>query len=233
MTRYRHDRLSSVDLDLRSELNRLLGRDLDTPFEVARREALPAPWDPSGDLDRALAERPDLQARSLQLEKAQLERSVGLGGSMPEVSFALDYFSAGNVEVLPSNVAQAGFLLTWEPSSLFRRKSEAAIHDLRIEAAREEVVEAEALARQEIGTVSRRLASALSLAEASALKVRAAKERRRVELDRFDQQRTLLRDLLETEADLAGAEDEYRRARIGVWLARLELERATGMVGPE
>jgi outer membrane protein TolC len=56
----------------------------------------------------------------------------------------------------------------------------------------------------------------------------AEQERFRNQTDAYSQQAILLSDLLQREASVATAEDQYRQALLAFWTARADFERALG-----
>ena len=58
----------------------------------------------------------------------------------------------------------------------------------------------------------------------------AEQERLRNQTGAYSQQAILLSDLLQQQASLATAEDQYRQALLGFWTARADFERALGEV---
>lgn len=214
---------------LAEEMNRLLGRDLATPFQL---EAPPAPA--VDDLEiastrrLALAQRPEIRSTDLRIEQAEVDIRRARAEYRPDLSLTVDYFSAFNVEILPRDVVAAGLLLSWEPFDWGRRKREVAIKESTLEQARLRRAETEARIAQEAAAKHRAVEEARSLLEVSRLRREVSEEQRRVALDLYEQQRSLLRDVLQAEAELASAENEYQSARLSVWLAQADLGRALG-----
>jgi outer membrane protein len=118
----------------KEQLNSVLGRDVWTDFTVAE---MPEATDAESNIEaaqaRALSARPELQEARLRVEQAKLDRRITKADYIPDVSLAVNNLSLTNVDLLPSNVASAGVLVTWDPLDWGRRKHELAAASKKIE----------------------------------------------------------------------------------------------------
>ena len=64
---------------------------------------------------QALQNRPEIREAKLKEKLAEYDRRLAKAEYIPDLSASVQYLGINNVEVLPSNVSVAGFLLTWEP----------------------------------------------------------------------------------------------------------------------
>ena len=106
----------------REALNQLLGRDVATPFRVdfiPEQDASDLTLDSARQ--EALANRPENRQARLKEKQAEYDRRLAKAEYIPDLSLSVRYQGISNVQVLPQNVATAGFLLTWEPFDWGRR----------------------------------------------------------------------------------------------------------------
>ena len=106
------------------------------------------------------------------------------------------YQGINNVQVLPQNVATAGFLLTWEPFDWGRRHNKVLEASKTIEQARNGIQETESQIAVEVGAKYRKWQEASLLLKASRTAHEAAVEQLRVTNNKYKQQASLLKDLL-------------------------------------
>ena len=100
----------------KQQLNRLMGRDVDTPFEVD-----PLTTASSDLLDlkeacaRALASRPEIRLAKLQVQRATLTRRIANAERIPDVSLAATALSTVNLSSsLPSKLSGVGVQMNWD-----------------------------------------------------------------------------------------------------------------------
>ncbi|HET9598920.1 MAG TPA: TolC family protein [Anaeromyxobacteraceae bacterium] len=214
----------------REQMNRLLGRDLATPFEVvALRAAAPEELDLEAARARALRERPDLRQARLMVEKADAERRMKAWEYVPQVSAGVSYSSTFNVETLPSHIAIAGLFLKWEGLDWGRRGSEGREKSLAVEEARLKVKDAEAAALVEVGDRFRKLQQAREQVEAARLSHEALRAKAPVLLNRLRLEAALLKDALAVQAALTQAASDHQQALAALGSAQADFEKALGM----
>src|SRR5215813_835105 len=111
----------------KEQLNELLGRDLQTPFSVSSVSEIPTVEVSLRQArERALASRSELRQGRLGIQQAELNWQIKKSEYIPDVSFVATDMSTVNVNLLPSNIASVGVLLTWTPLDWGRRKHELA-----------------------------------------------------------------------------------------------------------
>jgi outer membrane protein TolC len=100
----------------RESLNRLLGRDIETRFAV---ESEPLPKADEIDLaearKQAASQRAEIRQAQLQTKKVEVEVRRQRAEYIPDFSVNFTYLSLPNVNFVPQNITQAGFLLQWQP----------------------------------------------------------------------------------------------------------------------
>ncbi|NRA03925.1 MAG: TolC family protein [Myxococcales bacterium] len=213
----------------KEQLNELLGRSIETRFEtVAIPDAPPAIF-VSADAQRtALAQRPEMRAARLGVERAEYGYRVTKSKYIPNVSLVASYLVPFNIEFLPNNVASVGVYGEWEFYDWGRKSRELDSKRASIHQARNRVRHAEAQVRAQVNGQIRKLEEAMAQVEVAELSQLAALEKRRVKLAQYREQAALLQDVLEAQANLADANKSYQDAQLAIWTATANLERALG-----
>jgi outer membrane protein TolC len=214
----------------RQNLNRLLGRDLRTPFSV---EMQPfgelAEWDLETARKQALQQRPELHEARLQTKIAQMDVRRERAKYIPDLSFQVGYLGFQNVNFLPQNAGSAGFVLQWQPFDWGYKKHR--IRELKAttdqKATAEQDIEQRVLL--DVEDKFRKLEEARMLLDAQTDQRKAEQVRFREITNRYNQQSALLSDFLQQQAAVSQAEAQYQQALAGLWTARAEFEKAIGM----
>jgi outer membrane protein len=213
----------------REALNQLLGRDVATPFRV---DFIPEQDTSDLTLDSArqaaLASRPESRQAHLKEKQAEYDRRLAKAEYIPDLSFEVRYQGINNVEVLPQNVATAGFFLTWEPFTWGRRHNKIVEATKTIEQARNGIQETESQIAVEVGAKYRKWQEASLLLKASRTAHEAAVEQLRVTGNKYKEQAALLRDLLQAQTQSSETNFEYQQALSSYWSAFAELRKAMG-----
>lgn len=214
----------------KEQLNNLLGRDVRTDFSV-----VPAPEAPAVALDleaaraKALAARPELRQSRLGLQQAMLNRRITKSSYIPDVSLALNNLSLFNASpFLPSNVASAGILFSWDPLDWGRRKHELAEASKTIEQSKNSVSDLESQILIEVGDKFRKFQQTHSLLRVADLGLASAQERLRVTMNQFEQKTALLKDVLQLKSAVQNATDQHQQALLAFWTAKADFEKALG-----
>ncbi len=213
----------------REHLNQLLGRDLTTDFRV-----VDTPEDNAPDLNlasarqQALESRPEIRQAHLKQKQAEYDRRIAKAEYIPDLSLSVQYLGLQNVEVLPANVAVAGFLFTWEPFDWGRKRNNVAEKTRTVEQARNGAQETESQIAVEVGAKYRKWQEASLLLKASRITQQASAEKLRVTGTKYKEQAALIKDLLQAHAQSTEADYQYQRALSSYWSAFAELRRAMG-----
>ena len=215
--------------DRKESLNRLLGRDLLVEFSVQPvSSALQEELDLQAARKLALAQRPEIRIASIRKSQANLETRIEKTRYLPDISVQANYLTTAGISFLPQNVGAIGALLTWQPWDWGQKRHNIA---QRVIAEHEAVLIEEDARDQvllEVDSQFRKLHEAraqLAVAESAR---DAERERLRNQTGAYSQQTILLSDLLQQQASLATAEDQYRQALLAFWAARADFERALG-----
>ncbi|MGE0812935.1 MAG: TolC family protein [Vicinamibacterales bacterium] len=213
----------------KEELNRLLGRDVGTPFAVTDAADLAlVEVDLDAAVRRALENRPDVREARLAVDQATLDERIARAGRIPDVSFALSYVTNLNIDVLPANLASAGIQLTWEPFDWGRRRAEIATKASTVAQARLAARDAEDRARVDVSRRYRTLMEKRALLRVASMAQDVVRETLRVRTNQYQVQAALLPDVLQVRAELAQAVDRYQQALSAFWTAKADFELAIG-----
>lgn len=210
-------------------LNQLLGRDVSTPFRV---EYIPEQDTSDLTLDSArqgaLMNRPEVREAQLKEKQAEYDRRLAKAEYIPDLSLEVRYQGINNVQVLPQNVATAGFLLTWEPFDWGRRHNKVAEAKKTVEQARNGIQETQSQITVEVGSNYRKWQEASLLMKASHTAYEAATEQLRVTSNKYKEHAALLRDLLQAQAQSSETNFRYQQALSSYWSAFAELRKSMG-----
>ncbi|MEZ5289683.1 MAG: TolC family protein [Vicinamibacterales bacterium] len=213
----------------KEELNRLLGRDVATAFDVAEAADVTLT---DVDLDlarqRALESRPEVRQAHLTIGQALLDERIARAGRLPDVSFAVSYLTNLNIDVLPANLASAGIQLTWEPFDWGRRRTEIAAKAHAVAQARLALRDAEDRAAVDVSRRYRTLTETRARLKVASMAQDVAREKLRVRTNQFQVQAALLPDVLQVRAELAQATDLYEQALSAFWTAKADFDLAIG-----
>ena len=210
-------------------LNQLLGRDLATPFRV---DFMPEEDTTGLSLEevrqKAAQNRPEIREAHLREKQAEYDRRIAKAEYIPDLGLAVSYMGIQNVQVLPRNVAVAGFALTWEPFDWGRRRNRVREKLNALAQARNGAQEAESQIGVEAGAKYRKWKESALLLKATRTSHQAAAEQFRVTSNRYSEQSALVKDLLQAQARSTETEFQYQQALSSYWSALADLRRAMG-----
>ena len=213
----------------KEQLNKLLGRDVRADFTVSE---VPEPTSVETSLEaaqtQALSARPELQEARLMVEQAELNRRITKAQYIPDVSLMVNNLSLVNVNLLPSNVASAGVLVTWDPLDWGRRKHELAAASKQIEQSKNSTSEAEAQILVEVAARFRKLRESRTLLRAAELQLEAERDKLRVLRNHYEQKSALLKDVLQQRSALESATSQQSHALLAFWTAKADFEKSLG-----
>jgi outer membrane protein TolC len=214
----------------KEQLNQLLGRDLLTDFSVGPvAEATIFEYDISSSRRRALEQRPELSEARLNIRQARLDKRLKKSEYIPDVSVGFTSLSLRNFdEVVPRNIASVGVVMSWEPFDWGRKKRQLAEKSKTIEQAENSLKETEDQIVIEVGDKFRRLQQTQQALRVARLNQDAEREALRVTQGRYKFEAALLTEVLQSQAKLADANNQYQQALLSFWTAKAELEKALG-----
>jgi outer membrane protein TolC len=214
----------------KEQLNTLLGRAVDTSFEVAGVPELTSiETDLAAARKIALERRPELQLARLHIEQATLDRRIKRSENIPDVSAGFVYLTPRNyAPVIPKNFANVGVVVSWEFFDWGRKKHQLSEKDKAIEQTKISLKEIEDQVLIDVGDKFRKLQLSAQALRVTKLEESSARENLRVSTGRYKLQAVLLSDVLQSQALLAEATHQYQRASLGFWTAKAEFEKALG-----
>jgi outer membrane protein TolC len=214
----------------KEQLNRLMGRDPDTPFEV----------DPLSATDfelpelkqayaRAIESRPEIRLAKLQVKKAELDRRIKNTERIPDVNLSLFTLKTANLSsTLPSNLSSAGVQVNWDVFDWGRKRKQVQEKRRVEEQALLELNDVEAQVKVDVAHQYRRLIEARKEVEVARLSQSAAAEMLRVAGNRYGVREALLSDVLKVQSNLADADHRFTQALLDLATAQADFEKALG-----
>lgn len=213
----------------KEQLNDLMGRDIRTEFRLSPvADATAFEAELSAAQARALEQRPELGEARLKIRKAEQDRRIKRAEYIPDISLSLNYLSPFNVEMLPTNVVALGLWVSWEPWDWGRKQRELAEKERATEQAELALRQTESRVLLEVSQTQRKLLETRAMVRVAEAAQESAREKVRVNRNRFAEQFALLKDVLQSQADLAEANRDYQQAVLAFWAARADFERALG-----
>jgi outer membrane protein TolC len=214
----------------KEQLNKLLGRDVLTDFRVGPvADATVLDGDISASRRRALEQRPELSEARLKVEQAKLDKRLKKSEYIPDVSVGFTTLSLRNFdEVVPKNIASVGVVMSWEPFDWGRKKRQLAEKSKTIEQAENALKETEDQILIEVGDKFRRLEQTQQALRVARLSQDTEREALRITQGRYSFEAALLTEVLQSQAKLADANNQYQQALLSFWTAKGELEKALG-----
>lgn len=215
----------------KEQLNRLMGKDPDTPFEV----------DPLRPIDfelpelkrayaRALESRPEIRLARLQVKKAELDRKLKNAERIPDVSLALTAAGTANLSnVLPNRLAIIGVQLNWDVNDWGRKRKQVEEKRLAEEQASLDLKDVEAQIVIEVGHQYRKVVEARKEVEVAQTAQAAGTELLRVIRNRYAQRNALLSDVLKVQSSVADADHRFTQALLNLATAQADFDKALGV----
>jgi outer membrane protein TolC len=215
--------------DHRERLNQLLGRDIRTGFRVSPvPELIRYEVDLNEAREMALAKRPEVNEARLKVQAAEYDRRIKKSEYIPDLSVGVRYVSVQDVKLLPQNILQAGFQLTWEPFDWGRKRHEMAEIGKTAAQAETGLRETQNLILIEVGDKFRKLGQSRQALITAQMGQDAALENVRVLNARYSMQEALIKDVLQSQTALAEANHQYQQALLSFWTAKADFEKAIG-----
>jgi outer membrane protein len=215
----------------KQQLNRLMGRDPDTPFEV---DPLAATDFEMPDLKRAYAvaieSRPEVRLARLQVKKAELDLRFKRAERIPDVSLALTSVATVNLSsILPNRFNTVGVQVSWDVYDWGRKRKEAEEKRLAEEQASLDENDIEAQIRVEVAHQYRKLIEARKEVEVAQASQSAGRELLRVTRNRYGQRDVLLSDVLKAQSGLVEADNRFTQALLDLATAQADFEKSLGV----
>lgn len=215
----------------KQQLNRLMGRDPDTPFEV---DPLAATDFEMPDLKQAyvmaIESRPEIRIARLQVKKADLDRRLKRAERIPDVSLTMTDVATVNLSpILPNRLSVVGVQVTWDVYDWGRKRKQAEEKRLAEEQASLDENDIEAQIKIEVAHQYRKLIEARKEVDVAQSSQSARREMLRVTQNRYGQRDVLLSDVLKAQSGLAEADNRFTQALLDVATAQADFEKALGV----
>ncbi len=226
---YKSFKLKNTLATEKERFNKLLGRDIDTPFSV-----IPIPYAASFTVNvedaeaQALEQRPEIQTAELDIEFTENEVRIKKSKYIPEIGVQFQYTANLNVELLPENIATIGLFAKWDVFDWGRKQNEIAEKKKSVIQATNRLDEAKSQVLIDVNSKIRELEEAAVLIDVTELEQTAAKESLRVVMNKYSVQDALLQQVLEAESSLEEKDSGHQKAILDYWTARAELDKAIG-----
>jgi outer membrane protein TolC len=213
----------------KEHLNYLMGRDITTPFQP---QGVPPPSEIELDMQtaqqKALAQRPEIRQARINVEKANYGKRLAKAKYIPDIGLAVHYISPFNVHFLPKNMVSAGFEMSWEPFQWGRLKDEVNESQIQYEQTQLQAMDTQSKVLLDVDNRFRDLQQARALLKVARAAQASATEKLREITQKYAQKTVLLRDVLQQQASLASANNDYEKALLMFWNSKAELEKAVG-----
>jgi outer membrane protein TolC len=215
----------------KQQLNRLIGRDPDTPFEV---DPLGATDFEMPDLKQAYAtaieSRPEVHLARLQAEKAALDRRLKSAERIPDVSLTMTSVATVNLSsVLPNRLSVAGVQVTWDVYDWGRKRKQVEEKRFTEEQASLDVKDTEAQIIVEVAHEYHKLIEARKAVEVAQASQSAVRELLRVTRNRYVQRDVLFSDVLKAQSSSAEADTRFTQALLDLATAQADFEKVLGV----
>lgn len=214
----------------KEQLNRLMGREPDTPFDVdaagATDFALP---DLKQAYARAIESRPETRLARLQAKRAELDRRLKAAERIPDVSLAMTTVAAVNLsDVLPNRFGVVGLQFNWDVYDWGRKKKQVEEKRLAEQQATLDVKDTEAQIIIEVAHQYRKLIEARKEVQTAQASQSATRELLRVTRNRYEQRDVMLSDVLKVQSGQAEADNRFTQALLNLATAQADFEKAVG-----
>ena len=214
----------------KQQLNRLMGRHPETPFEV---DPLTATDFEMPDLKEAYAKaiesRPEIRLARLQVKKAELDHRLKRAERIPDVSLTMTNVATVNLSpILPNRLSVVGVQVTWDVYDWGRKRKQAEEKRLAEEQASLDESDIQAQIIVEVAHQYRKLIEARKEVEVAQASQSARRELLRVTRNRYGQRDVLLSDVLKAQSGLVEADNRFTQALLDLATAQADFEKAIG-----
>jgi outer membrane protein TolC len=214
----------------KEQLNRLMGRPIDTPLDIDVSSIVGGEAVSLNDAyAEALSSRPEIRLAKVQQRKTQLERRLASAERIPDVSLSLLALRTVNYSsVLPNSISSVGLQATWDVFDWGRKRQEIQTkQDAETQAALE-LKDAEALVTADVAHQYRRIVEARKEVELAQAFQSSHTEALRVARNRYVQREAVLSDVAKLQSSLAEANHRYTQALMNLATAQADFEKAMG-----
>jgi outer membrane protein TolC len=231
-SRYQESALLNQMLTLKQNFNILLGRTISTPFRVALPENFQGDQEVGGDLpaleSAAEKQRPEIIQSRLRISQAEYQREVTRFEWYPDIGLYASYLNQSNTGLLPGSLGFVGIKGQWSAVDWGKRNNEVAGQAKAVDQANKQADQIHDQVMAEVSAAWRNLLLLKSRQESTRAAMTSAEENFRVTYNRFKQKMALTKDVLQSQAQLSSARQQYQKSLLDFASARAELDRVTG-----
>ena len=219
------DKLQSA----KENLNNLMARDLNTSFRAEDVTTLAPVEDNLPEAQAlALSQHPKMKEAEITVKQADNARRQAKSQYVPDMGLSFHYLSPFGVNFVPTNIMSVGFEMNWEPFEWGRRKHEVAEKTVEIEQSQLSLDDTKAQIVLNLDTQFRSLHEARAAVTVATAKKDATSEKLREVTLQYQQKTALLRDVLQQQAAVDGANSDYNQALANFWTAKANFQKAMG-----
>jgi outer membrane protein len=214
----------------KEQLNRLMGRPIDTPLDIDVSSIVATETMLLADAyAEAQTSRPEIRLAKLQQRKTELERRLASAERIPDVSLSLLGLRTVNyTSVLPSTVSSVGVQVDWDVFDWGKKRTEIqAKRDTETQAGLE-LRDTEARVMSDVAHQYRRIVEARKAVELAQAFQSYNAEALRVARNRYVQREAVLSEVARTQTGLAEANHRYTQALMDLATAQADFEKALG-----
>jgi outer membrane protein TolC len=214
----------------KEQLNRLMGRPIDTPLEIDLSSIVDGePVSLTDAYAEALSSRPEIRLAKVQQRKTQLERRLASAERIPDVSLSLQALRTVNFSsVFPNSVSSVGLQANWDVFDWGRKGKQVQMkQDAEAQAALE-LKDTEARVMADVAHQYRRMVEARKAVELAQAFRSANTEALRVTRNRYVQREAVFSEVAKRQSSLAETDHRYTQALMDLATAQADFERAMG-----
>ncbi len=219
----------------KARLNLLLRRDLERPVRLDGKLEEPPPLsDFAGLREKAMRSRPEIQAGTLAIKKAQRELEIAKASFLPRVDLTATYEKRGITPDVSDNpygdndMASVVMSATWELWAWGQTRARVAAAASRLAAARAALNEVKDSVALEVKEALLRFREARRNVSVARSALEQAEENFRLNTQRYREQVATSTDVLDAQALLTKARTNYYNALAQEIMAKADLDYATG-----
>jgi len=219
------DKLQSA----KEALNNLLGRDINTRFRAVNVTELSATEeDLTAAQATALAQNPKVKEAEITVKQADNARRLAKSQYVPDLGASFHYLSPFGVNFVPTNIMGIGLEFTWEPFDWGRRKHDVNEKTIAVEQSKLSLDDTKAQILINLDNQFRALHEARVAVTVATAKREASQEKLREVTYQYEQKTKLLRDVLQQQSAVEGANADYNEAMAAFWSAKANFQKAMG-----
>ncbi|HEY1304219.1 MAG TPA: TolC family protein [Vicinamibacterales bacterium] len=214
----------------KEQLNRLMGRPIDSPLEIdVSSIGAGEPVSLTDAYAEALSSRPEIRLARVQQRKTQLERRLASAERIPDVSLSLLGLRTVNYSsVFPNSVSSVGLQVNWDVFDWGRKGQEVHTKQDAEAQAVLELTDTEARVMSDVAHQYRRIVEARKGVELAQAFQSFNTEALRVARNRYVQREAVLSEVVKLQSSLAEADHRYTQALMDLASAQADFERAMG-----